>query len=535
MTVLPIVERELRVTARRRNTYWIRVVLALVVMAIGGWILLAEGYRAPQRLGAGMFVAMSVFAFVYCLLAGLRATADCLSEEKREGTLGLLFLTDLKGYDIVLGKLVATSLNVLCGLLAMVPVMTIPLLAGSVAVEEVGRVALVALNSLFFSLAAGLFASAVCREERRAMGLCFAIIASLTLLLPLIGGLVVAMGLPNFPLPIFFIPSPGYACFMAFDDTYHQFPSRNNFFLESVLVVHASAWTFLGLSCLIAPRSWQEEAVNSRGVRWREGWQSLTFASSERRQRFRAALLEANPFYWLAARERFKPVLVWLFLAVSAGLWYWGWLAHDRSWLDEPTFVFTGLALNSVLKIWIAGEAGWRFSVDRNSGALELVLSTPLKVTEIIRGQVAALFRQFAAPAAVVVVVELLFLQARRGDESWVLVCVAGLVMFVADLITLSWVGMWLGVSNRHHSRALGATIGLVLVLPWVLFALFATYLAVASTARPSGWDVDAFTIAWLVIGLINDWVLALWARARLRERFRVVVTERFAAAKGTG
>ena len=31
-------------------------------------------------------------------------TADCLSEEKREGTLGLLFLTDLRGYDIVVSS-----------------------------------------------------------------------------------------------------------------------------------------------------------------------------------------------------------------------------------------------------------------------------------------------------------------------------------------------------------------------------------------------------------------------------------------------
>ena len=109
MTVLPIVERELRVAARRRFTYWIRVVLALGVMGIGGWVLLAAGSRTPPRVGAGMFVAMSICAFGYCLLAGLWTTADCLSREKREGTLGLLFLTDLKGYDIVLGKLAATS------------------------------------------------------------------------------------------------------------------------------------------------------------------------------------------------------------------------------------------------------------------------------------------------------------------------------------------------------------------------------------------------------------------------------------------
>ena len=40
----------------------------------------------------------------FCAVAGIRATADSISSEKREGTIGLLLLTDLRGYDIVIGK-----------------------------------------------------------------------------------------------------------------------------------------------------------------------------------------------------------------------------------------------------------------------------------------------------------------------------------------------------------------------------------------------------------------------------------------------
>src|SRR5436190_11090789 len=105
MTFLPIVARELRVAARRRGTYWTRLGAALTALALGGWIMLMPGVRSPQMLGITLFVALSVVAYIYSLLAGIFTTADCLSEEKREGTLGLLFLTDLKGYDIVLGKL----------------------------------------------------------------------------------------------------------------------------------------------------------------------------------------------------------------------------------------------------------------------------------------------------------------------------------------------------------------------------------------------------------------------------------------------
>ena len=127
MTFLPIVERELRVAARRRSTYFGRFAGALIAMAVGGWLLMVT-YRQPSnQIGQALFIALSVMLFIYSIAAGARITADCLSEEKREGTLGLLFLTDLKGYDIVSGKLVANSLNTFYGLLAAFPVLAISL------------------------------------------------------------------------------------------------------------------------------------------------------------------------------------------------------------------------------------------------------------------------------------------------------------------------------------------------------------------------------------------------------------------------
>src|SRR5260370_1095238 len=126
MTFLPIVGRELRVAARRRGTYWTRVGIACVAIAFGGWVMLIPSFQTPQTLGLALFTSLSVVAFIYSLLAGVLTTADCLSEEKREGTLGLLFLTDLKGYDIVFGKLTAKSVNAAYGLLAILPVMAPP-------------------------------------------------------------------------------------------------------------------------------------------------------------------------------------------------------------------------------------------------------------------------------------------------------------------------------------------------------------------------------------------------------------------------
>src|SRR5437660_11503500 len=153
MTFLPIVERELRVTARRRGTYWNRALSALAGILIFGGALIFEAQAPPKELGKHVFDILSGLFLLSSLAAGVRYTADCLSEEKREGTLGLLFLTDLRGYDVVLGKLAATSLNGFYGLLAVFPVLAVPLLMGGVTNSEFWRMVLVLINACLFSLA----------------------------------------------------------------------------------------------------------------------------------------------------------------------------------------------------------------------------------------------------------------------------------------------------------------------------------------------------------------------------------------------
>ena len=164
MTFLPIVERELIEASRRRGTYWIRLVAAAVGVLIGGFMMVVMRRERPGELGQALLIATASAVYLYCLFVGVFRTADCLSEEKREGTLGLLFLTDLKGYDIVFGKLAASSLNAFYGILAIFPVMAIPLLLGGVTLSEFWRIVIVAVNTLFFSLATGMFCSAISRE-----------------------------------------------------------------------------------------------------------------------------------------------------------------------------------------------------------------------------------------------------------------------------------------------------------------------------------------------------------------------------------
>jgi len=92
MNCLPIVNRELRVAARKRSTFWLRVVAALTALVIGSGCMLfslVPGFGTFQ-MGSVLFNVLTWLCLAAGLSAGLFFTSDCLSEEKREGTLGLL-------------------------------------------------------------------------------------------------------------------------------------------------------------------------------------------------------------------------------------------------------------------------------------------------------------------------------------------------------------------------------------------------------------------------------------------------------------
>src|SRR5439155_16819603 len=95
----------------------------------------------------------TVFLFT---CAAFTLTVDSISAERREGTLGLLFLTKLRSWDVTAGKLATAGLNAIYAVLALVPILMLPLLAGGITAGEAVRSGLAVLATLLFALAAGL-------------------------------------------------------------------------------------------------------------------------------------------------------------------------------------------------------------------------------------------------------------------------------------------------------------------------------------------------------------------------------------------
>ncbi len=477
---------------------------------------------------------------LFCLVSGVWFTADCLSEEKREGTLGLLFLTDLKGYDVVLGKLAATSLNGFYAVLALVPVLALPLLLGGVTLGEFGRMALVVVNTLFFSLTLGMCVSAISRSSRKAMAATLLLLLFFAALLPALGewrGL--SSGRPHAGWS-WLMASPAFSYFRALDVYYS---ARPDLFWWSVGTIHGLGWMSLLLAGVVARRTWQDRPAGARMVRWRERWHGWTYGNPSERGEFRTRLLERSAYYWLAARARLRPAYLWTVLGLVACGWVWGLAKWHRDWLNEGMYVLTGLLLNLLLKVWFGLEAGRQLADDRRQGALELLLATPLTVGDILHGQLLALKRQFLGPLMVVLAVCFLFtmagstdptLQESPGDRSlWVLFWTAGMVMLAADLAALYWVGMWQALTAKNPTRAAAGSLARILLLPWVALALGVLFLTLFWPNGEGDSVLKVFLGAWVGAGLAADIGFGAWARHNLLSEFRVAATRRYERGPG--
>ncbi|HWD19351.1 MAG TPA: ABC transporter permease subunit [Verrucomicrobiae bacterium] len=516
MTFLPIVERELKTAARCPGLYWLRFASALLAAGLCAWVIAASS-DTPRLAGPTSFHALAILAFLYTGIMGVQATCDCLAEEKREGTLGLLFLTDLKGYDVTLGKLAANSVASVYGLVAVIPALAIPLLLGGVNSGEVWRVTVVALNLLFFFLCIGLLASALCRHEQWALAVAVMIALAFTIGAPLVVHILRVKGFVS-DEDQWMMLTPVSACVTAF--------RGRPYFWPTFALTQFYAWSFLGLACFITPRSWQERDAEAGN------WRTRLAGSLEKKVRLRRELLAINPYLWRCGRDEFQRALVWIVLALCVA----GSLAAakvtgiDSGDVGAP--IALGFLLSFLLKGWIALAAARVLTEDRRSGALELLLSTPLTEEAIIQGQRLALWRQFAFPIGATAGMQLLVgwvfnFHSFSPDRAKIMALYLILaVMLVLDALALSWWSMWAGFALRKANRAALVSLALVLGAPTAIFVLGCTAYSIFAPQAESGW---ATLWWWGGLGAAADLLLINRARVNLLRQFRGLAQNRHA------
>lgn len=488
MTFLPIVERELRTQARQRSTFRHRQMGALVGFVGLLWLLLTTDLSSGDG-GRRAFGILGALTLGYCLLQGARHTADSISGEKRAGTLGLLFLTDLRGHDVVLGKMAACSLGSSYGALGILPVLGIPLILGGVTGAEFWRLLLLLILTLAATLSAGMLGSTLTRREGAAWLITFGISLALS-------------------------AAPITAFVYLFEDNYAKTPQG---YWCALLPLPAVSLVMLALASLTLPRLWRDQP----------GRASERFSSAPQTRpgeapgssRRPARRVQGNPVAWLAHGGAVQSRMAWIVVAVPMLLTA---LACAMVWkpLAVSWAMGVGLAVHFVLLSWVAWRACYQVGEGARSGALELLLTTPLTAEQILLGQWEALRRTFQGPVLLLAGCELGFVLAfafAANDPEAALVGVLSLLlvssMALSDYFAVANYGMWTALRTRRPGPAAMRTVLFVAVIP-LLASVFSVFCA---CVLPFIW-------------LVKNALFLSIAREKLRHHFREMVSGQYEA-----
>ncbi|MBX3731727.1 MAG: ABC transporter permease subunit [Verrucomicrobiae bacterium] len=395
-----VIQRELRDLARQPSLAGIRVLSAGLALVLF-WLAWERASPGTIASGRGFFLGLNRLLFAGLWLAGPVLTADCLSREKREGTLGLLMLTPLRPVDVVVGKAVSEAARAFMGLLAVLPVLMIPLLLGGVGWMDALRMFLLQGAALGLALASGLAASSLTRTwwHARLLALGFAVVAGLGFL-TLHGSLrmvPVALQAPVSSRPGILLAGvtaawqelrgrAGLGPADGFDSWWHDgsgVPATGLTVLlaAGVCLVAGLLVMAMGFAAAAGIRhSWRLEPswTHKRAGFWRWMASPISPAMAARR---RSHLLDQNPVRWLQSRAWQARLGGWVLAGAVAGC-FWLWPEPDRR-ASDPLHQLLRPALMGV----VAFMATASFRIERESGGLELWMVTPLSPGTILRGR----------------------------------------------------------------------------------------------------------------------------------------------------
>ena len=440
------------------------------MMAVILW--LAAHVHTP-RAGSLIFawVHRIVLASIWIIVPIM--TCDCLSSEKREGTLGLLFLTNLSSREIVLAKAVAHGLRAFTLWLATVPLIAVPVLLGGLSWLEIAISCALALGSILFALSVGLWASVCSRRLNGAVALaaflappaflCFAALFMEA------GGVIVALG--------GFLKGPEsdwldeFTGFIGFiwnaDDDWNNIMSmrgiQQTILTGAAIVVPAAALVLVATVLLAAGllrRTWQDKPKTKRQNEVEKFFCAPSFFPNFFRGWMRRSL-EKNPIGWLEKRSWTGRITSWIWLAIMIS--FSTTLAYGTAGSGFDGFgILMWMLLTS-----IAYVAAGSFRRERETGALELILVTPLSERHIIHGRLRGLWSQFL-PTFLLWAAIVVYLSSARGD--WRL---GEVLRFTVLFLVVPVVGLYFSLRSRFVLLSWTATLAVCFLVPQILGKAF--------------------------------------------------------------
>ncbi|HVV72278.1 MAG TPA: hypothetical protein VHI52_12385, partial [Verrucomicrobiae bacterium] len=524
MSIVPVIGRELRAQARQPLTYLLRLAGGAsigIAFGLAFWTLShffrdpsgLQGLSTVQNFGVALFGKLNLTIFWAVWLFTPLAVADAISRERREGTLPLLRLTELRPWEIVFGKSFVHMLRSSSLFLTMMPWLLVPVLFGGIGPRDLFMAVLIDLSSMLLAGSAGLLASTFSRDWIKSV--IWAEALALVLLLFMLSsyhtGLQYALAKGAKPPPVGFGGNPSF--------NYWEWSlglNRNHGSIEKNLRL-----IDLATSGSFSVRNWTGFGPQEMQSSWQELWTTLTpygatlwFASAIRLlvyavatfiaaiwlgsryverswrdtpesaflQRLRKKYL--TPKYGVArlrgslSRSLTRNPIGWLHhYSPAARMTKWAWCLflillelYLCSNVNDLYAAQWGIGFLLVLGLLFSSAGSFRNELE--TGAFELLLVTPIRERQIFTGRVRGIWHQFV-PAFIIYSAGSIFLASGWSESditgrAWV-----SLGIFSLLILTAPSIGLYFSLLRWNFLAAWACACLIACIIPFLMASVF--------------------------------------------------------------
>jgi ABC-type transport system involved in multi-copper enzyme maturation permease subunit len=446
--------REFVVASKQKRLYVIRFALAAVL----GYIMLM-GVGVASTTGTGgvqLFASIVIATFFLVSLFILAQTSGCISDERRQGTLGLLLLTPLQAWHVVLGKFTTRFLEGVQIFLAILPMLFLPYAIGGLMFGQMATAILVLFSQMIICVAISLLASSFFRSGATAFMVSGCVIFGIETL-----GVTIINGVPFLPGP--FHPAFTYINPMAI--VFEQFQMTSGNLLGALLT--------LGTAVLISVAAFFVAAVQvSRLAAGDISFSKFKWPFRLRRnQKSRPEILA--PILWLHSGRKVKVNLV-VFVICMGVVGYTFYVGDSDMWLIVPLY-----AGSVLLSLTMSVNLIQRMQAEKEERIFELMFVSPISTREWLSQSIRASWLVYGLPILMMssaASIASMYEEIISGDVWSIALSVLFIGYFVMDWYFLTIMSLFYGIKSRGSGSAFGTVLlywavtrGLCYCIPLIL------------------------------------------------------------------
>jgi ABC-type transport system involved in multi-copper enzyme maturation permease subunit len=508
----PIFNREVLTLPRRRKHYLTRSLYLFIlwVLALTLWQATFGWGGEPSEgdlayFGGLLFQLLSFLQLTLVLFFSALLAASAVAQEKDRRTFTLLLLTDLRNYEIVLGKLGGSLLQIGALTACALPVLALAMLLGGVSFQQVLLTALILAAS---GIAAGSLGGLLALWREKTFQTLALTVLCLVLYFLVVEGVGALAGDADGAWRARFNPFRTLASAVE--------PETEESLLET------PAYSFTAIMCLLAFLMntlglWRLRAWNPRGEPIQQpetaeagAIESETQALAERRDIHAAPgkvrKVWPNPILWREIRTRGYGAQAFLvkaaYLIVFALIVFWVYpVATSSAAQQDRLAAAQGLVPAMVLSLLVVNaRAVTAITTERDVNSLELLLVTDLTPREFVFGKLGGIFYNTMETVLPPLLLTLAYgWWGLIGGETLVYVLISLLVLFAFTAV----IGLHVGLHTVNTRLAIGYSLGTIFFL--FVGTLICIYLILISGRFEYQWTSFIF---FGVIGVGGLWVV---------------------------